>query len=242
MAEGHEERTAFRTRYGQFEFLVLPFGLTNAPATFMTLMNEVFQPALDRFVVVFMDDILVYSSSMEEHARHLRAVLASETTQAVCKNVKCEFCQHKVDFLGHVVTDKGVSVDPKKVAAVQEWPRPGSVHDVRNFLGMTNFYRVFIRGYADIAAPLTDLTRGKQEWSWGGQQEEAFRTLKDKLTTAPVLVIPEPELGYTIWTMLVIMQWEPFSIKIRAKGEPVAFESKRLSLHRAYGHRMRGKL
>ena len=231
VAEGHEERTAFRTRYGQFEFLVLPFGLTNAPATFMTLMNEVFQPALDRFVVVFMDDILVYSSSMEEHARHLRAVLdILRQHKLYAKMSKCEFCQHKVDFLGHVVTDKGVSVDPKKVAAVQEWPRPGSVHDVRSFLGMTNFYRVFIRGYADIAAPLTDLTRGKQEWSWGGQQEEAFRTLKDKLTTAPVLVIPEPELGYTIWTDASDYAVGAILYQDQGKGlQPVAFESKRLS-------------
>jgi hypothetical protein len=231
VAEGHEEKTAFNTRYGQFEFTVMPFGLTNAPATFMSLMNKVFHPLLDKFVVVFMDDILIYSRNEAEHAEHLKAVLQLlKDNQLYCKLSKCDFAKDKVEFLGHIVTTDGVLVDPKKVAAVQDWPVPRDVHDVRSFLGLCNFYRVFVQGYAGIAAPLTDLTRGNQQWTWSAAQEEAFATLKARLVSAPLLTIPDPDLGYTVWTDASDYAVGATLYQDQGRGlQPIAYESKRLS-------------
>ena len=138
-------KTAFRTRYGQYEFTVMPFGLTNAPAFFMTLMNKVFMEELDRFVVVFIDDILVYSKSAEEHGQYLRVVLEKlRKHQLYAKFSKCEFWLQRVSFLGHVLTAEGVEVDPEKVKAVSEWKQPTSVSEIRSFLGLAGYYRRFI--------------------------------------------------------------------------------------------------
>ena len=138
-------KTAFRTRYGHFEFTVMPFGLTNAPAAFMDLMHRIFQPYLDQFVVVFVDDILIYSQSKWEHEYHLRIVLQLlRDHQLYAKFSKCEFCLTEVRFLGHVVSASGVSVDPEKVEAVMSWERPKSVFEIRSFLGLAGYYRRFI--------------------------------------------------------------------------------------------------
>jgi hypothetical protein len=153
-------RTAFRTRYGHFEFLVMPFGLTNAPAAFMDLMNRVFQPYLDRFVIVFIDDILVYSRSEAEHVEHLRIVLQIlRDRELYAKLDKCEFWLSQIHFLGHVVSKDGVAVDPSKVEAVLRWERPKNATEIRSFLGLAGYYRRFIEGFAKIASPLTKLTR-----------------------------------------------------------------------------------
>jgi hypothetical protein len=153
-------KTAFRTRYGHYEFLVLPFGLTNAPAYFMDLMNRIFHPYLDKFVVVFIDDILVYSKSKEEHAEHLRMVLSTLMRHKLyAKFKKCDFWMEKVHFLGHVITKEGISVDPAKIAAVVDWPRPTNVTEVRSFLGMAGYYRRFVKDFSKIASPLTQLLR-----------------------------------------------------------------------------------
>ena len=152
-------KIAFRTRYGHYEFLVMPFGLTNAPAAFMGLMNRVFKPYLDQFVVAFIDDILVYSKSREEHERHLRIVLQTlKDKQLYAKLMKCEFWLDRVSFLGHVVTKDGILVDPRKVDAVSNWRRPNTVTKIRSFLGLISYYRQFIEGFSKIALPLTRLT------------------------------------------------------------------------------------
>ena len=153
-------KTAFRTRYGHYEFLVMPFGLTNAPAAFIDLMNRVFSPYLDKFVIVFIDDMLVYSGSLEEHSENLRIVLQTlRERQLHAKLSKCQFWLDRVAFLGHVISVKGVSVDPKKIEAVVNWKPPKNVLEVRSFLGLAGCYRKFVEGFSKIAAPLTKLTR-----------------------------------------------------------------------------------
>ena len=138
-------KTVFRTRYGHYEFLVMSFGLTNAPAAFMDLMNRVFRPFLDRFVIVFIDDILVYSKSKAEHAMHLRLVLQTlREHQLYVKFLKCEFWLEEVVFLGHMVSKEGIQVDPKKIEAITEWPRPTTATEVRSFLGLAGYYRRFV--------------------------------------------------------------------------------------------------
>ena len=151
-------RTAFSTRYGLYEYLVMSFGLTNAPAFFMYLMNSVFMPELDKFVVVFIDDILIYSKNDEEHARHLRIILARlREHQLYAKFSKCEFWLDRVQFLGHVLTPEGISVDPSKVQDVLDWKSPKSVHQIHQFLGLAGYYRRFIPDFSKIAQPMTKL-------------------------------------------------------------------------------------
>ena len=185
-------KTAFRTRYGHYEFVVMPFGLTNAPAVFMDLMHRIFCPYLDRFFVVFVDDILIYSRSEEEHEEHLRTVLqALREHQLYAKASKCEFCLKEVKFLGHVVFEDGVSVDPSKVEAVMNWEQPKSVFEIQSFLGLIGYYRNFIKDFSRLAAPMTKLTRKGVKFQWDEACENSFRELKKRLTTAPVLVVPE---------------------------------------------------
>ena len=160
-------KTAFRTRYGHFEFTEMPFGLTNAPAAFMDLMHRVFQPYLDQFVVVFVDDILIYSQLEWEHEYHLRIVLQLlRDHQLYAKFSKCGFWLTEVRFLGHVVSASGVSVDPEMVEAVMSWERPKSVFEIRSFLGLAGYYRRFIEDFSRIAAPMTRLTRKKVKFDW----------------------------------------------------------------------------
>jgi len=158
-------KTAFRTRYGHFQFLVLPFGLTNAPVFFMDLMNRIFQPYLDMFVVVFIDDILVYSKFYEEHEQHLRQTLQTlRSRQLYAKLDKCDFWLKEVTFLGYVVSSKGIFVDPRKVEAVLRWERPTTVTEIRSFLGLARYYRRFIKGFSTITTSLTRLTRKNIRW------------------------------------------------------------------------------
>jgi hypothetical protein len=160
-------KIAFRIRYVHYEFLVMPFGLTNAPAIFMDYMNRIFQPYLDKFVVIFIDDILIYSKDSQEHAEHLRIVLeVLREKQLYAKFSKCEFWLSEVKFLGHVISQGGVSVDPSKVEAVLNWERPRSVKEVRSLLGLAGYYRRFILGFSEIALPLTRLTRKGAAIDW----------------------------------------------------------------------------
>ena len=153
-------KTTFRTRYGHFEFTVMAFRLTNAPTTFMNLMHRVFQPYLDQFVVVFVDDILIYSQSEWEHEDHLRIVLQLlRDHQLYAMFSKCEFFLTEVRFVGHVVSTSGVSVDLDKVEAVMSWERPKSVFEIRSFLGLAGYYRRFIEDFSRLAAPMMRLTR-----------------------------------------------------------------------------------
>src|SRR5438270_2478035 len=185
-------KTAFRTRYGHYQFRVMPFGLTNAPAVFMDLMNKVYQPYLDEFVVVFIDDILIYSKTEEEHARHLRIALqVLRDHKLYAKYSKCEFWMKEVKFLGHIVSEKGISVDPSKIESVTEWEKPKTVFDVRSFLGLAGYYRRFVQDFAKLAGPLTALTKKGTKFEWTEKCQQSFEELKRRLTTAPILIILE---------------------------------------------------
>ncbi|KAI3798882.1 hypothetical protein L1987_34166 [Smallanthus sonchifolius] len=185
-------KTAFRTRYSHYEFMVMPFGLTNAPAVFMDLMNRVCKPYLDKFVIVFIDDILIYSKSKAEHEEHLRLVLdLLKKEQLYAKFSKCEFWLNEVQFLGHIVNEKGIHVDPAKVEAVKNWQAPKTPTEVRSFLGLAGYYRRFISNFSKIAVPLTALTHKGKPYEWGPKQVEAFQTLKKKLCEAPILTLPD---------------------------------------------------
>jgi len=157
--ESDVSKTAFRTRYGHFEFLVMPFGLTNSPAVFMDLINRVCKPYLDKFVIVFIDDILIYSRNKEDHEQHLRLILellAKEKLYA--KFYKCEFWMREVQFLGHIVNKRGIQVDPAKIEAIKIWESPKTPTEIRQFLGLAGYYRRFIKNFSRIALPLTTLT------------------------------------------------------------------------------------
>ena len=185
-------KTTFRTRYGHFEFTVMPFGLTNAPAEFMNLMHRVFQPYLDQFVVVFVDDILINSQSEWEHEDHLRIVLQLlRDHQLYSKFSKCKFWLTEVRFLGHVVSASGVSVDPEKVEVVMSWERPKSVFEICSFLRLVGYYRRFIEDFSRLVAPMTRLTRKEVKFDWDDRCEEAFQELKMRLTSAPILIVPD---------------------------------------------------
>ena len=183
-------KTAFRTRYGHFEFTVMPFGLMNVLAAFIDLIHRIFQPYLDQFVVVFVDDILIYSQSEWEHEYHLRIVLQLlRDHQLYAKFSKCEFWLTEVRFLGHVVSASGVSIYPEKVEAVMSWERPKSVFEIRSFLGLAGYYRRFIEDFSRIAAPMTRLTRKEVKFDWDDRCQEAFQELKRRLNSAPILIV-----------------------------------------------------
>ncbi|KAK1611633.1 hypothetical protein QYE76_035306 [Lolium multiflorum] len=193
-------KTTFVSRYGHHEYLVVPFGLTNAPAIFMNLMNKIFMPCLDKFVIVFIDDILIYSKDKAEHAEHLRIVLQTlREHQLYAKFSKCEFWLDQVEFLGHVISKDGIAINPSKVAAVLDWEAPKTVKEIREFLGMAGYYRRFIKGFSKIAGPMTKLLRKNTPFVWSDECEKSFQTLKEKLTTAPVLAVPEVGKDYTVY-------------------------------------------
>ncbi|WOG86435.1 hypothetical protein DCAR_0205639 [Daucus carota subsp. sativus] len=222
-------KTAFRTRYGHFEFLVMPFGLTNAPAVFMALMNKVFQPFLDKFVILFIDDILVYSKSKSEHEEHLRTALQIlRENQLYAKLSKCEFWLDHVVFLGHVISSKGIEVDPKKIEAKWNWEVPKNVTEVRSFLGMAGYYRRFVEGFSKIAGPMTKLLRKNVPFQWTEEAQQSFDELKRRLTSAPVLTTPSGQGGFVVYSDAsqqglgcVLMQY----------GKVIAYASRQLRPH-----------
>jgi len=178
-------KTTFVTRYGQFEFTVMSFGLTNAPVYFTNLMNKVFMDELYKFVVVFIDDILIYSKSVQEHEQYLRVVLEKlRANKLYAKFSKCEFWLEKVAFLGHILTT-GVAVDPEKVEAVSNWQQPTNVSEIRSFLGLAGYYRRFIEGFSKIARPMTELLKKEKKFVWT-EPCERIQELKRRLSTAPV--------------------------------------------------------
>jgi hypothetical protein len=184
-------KTAFSTRYGLYEYLVMSFGLTNAPAYFMYLMNFVFMEELNKFVVVFIDDILIYSKNPEDHAKHLHVILQRlRDYHLYAKFSKCEFWLDTVKFLGHTISGDGISVDPSKVQEVMDWKTPTSVHQIRSFLGLAGYYHRFIPDFSRIAKPMTELLKKGVKFSWDQKCEDAFHSLRNHLTTAPVLAQP----------------------------------------------------
>jgi hypothetical protein len=194
-------KTAIRTRYGHYEFLVMPFGLTNAPSVFMDLMNRVFHEYLDSFVVVFIDDILVYSADYAKHEGHLKIVMEKLRDERLfTKFKKCEFWLEEVSFLGHVVNKNGLAVDPAKVQAVVDWEMPTIVREIRSFLGLAGYYRRFIAGFSSLSGPLTALTKKNAPFVWCDKCEASFQELKHRLVTAPVLTLPMESVGYVVYT------------------------------------------
>ncbi|KAI3686933.1 hypothetical protein L1987_80623 [Smallanthus sonchifolius] len=185
-------KTTFRTRYGHYEFLVMPFGLTNAPAVFMDLMNRVCKPYLNKFVIVFIDDISIYSQTNEEHEHHLKSILELlRNEKRYAKFSKCEFRIREVHFLGHVINKKGIHVIPTKIEAIKNWEAPRTPTEVRQFLGSAGYYRRFIENFSKIALPLTTLTQKDKKFDWTDKQESAFQLLKQKLCSAPIISLPE---------------------------------------------------
>ncbi|KAK1595677.1 hypothetical protein QYE76_018379 [Lolium multiflorum] len=192
MKEGDEWKTAFKTKFGLYEWLVMPFGLTNAPSTFMRLMNHVLREFIGKFVVVYFDDILIYSRNESDHTIHIRHVLQVLRDNQLYGNLeKCTFCKDKVIFLGYVVSQHGVEVDESKIEAIQNWPTPMNVSQVRSFHGLAGFYRRFVPNFSTIAAPLNDLTKKGVVFEWGAAQDHAFDELKRLLTSAPLLALPD---------------------------------------------------
>ena len=227
IAEGDEPKTACVTRYGAFEWLVMPFGLTNAPATFCTLMNEILHPYLDQFVVVYLDDIVVYSSTLQEHVEHLKKVFkVLRENQLYVKREKCEFAQPKIHFLGHVISQGELRMDEAKVKAIQDWEAPTKMTELRSFLGLANYYRRFISGYSAIAAPLTELLKKNRPWLWSEECEEAFEGLKAAVTKEPVLMLPDFTKTFEIHT-----DASDFAIGgvLMQEKHPIAFESRKLN-------------
>ena len=203
LAEEDRAKTAFRTRYGHFEWTVLPMGLTNAPATFQHLMNHTFREFLDRSVLVFLDDIVVYSRTLDDHVRDVRAALQRLSDAGLyAKKSKCELFMHEIEFLGHHVGRAGLRVMPDKVEAVQKWPIPSNVSELRSFLGLAGYYRRFIEGFSRRAAPLHNLTHTAdgQPYHWQPAHQAAFDDLKSALRAAPVLALPDPDRPYVVHT------------------------------------------
>ncbi|GJT19759.1 putative reverse transcriptase domain-containing protein [Tanacetum coccineum] len=228
----HEDdipKTAFRTRYGHFEFTIMPFGLTNTLAIFMDLMNRVCRPYHDKFVIVFIDDILIYSKTQEEHVEHLRLVLGLlKKEKLYAKFSKCEIWLREVRFLGHVINGNEIHVDPSKIEAVKNWKAPRTLTEVRLFLGLAGYYRRFIENFSKIAKSLTILTQKCKTFNWSEEQELAFQTLKDKLCNAPVLALPDGQEDFVVYCDAsgiglgcVLMQ----------RGKVIAYTSRQLKIH-----------
>jgi hypothetical protein len=216
-------KTTFCTHDGLYEFLVMPFGLCNAPATFQALMNDVLRPFLRRFVLIFFDDILIYSKSWADHLRHLRVILTELRRHVLfVKRSKCAFGVSSVTYLSHIISEAGVAMDPVKVQAIKDWPVPRSARALRGFLGLAGYYRKFINNYGSIAAPLTVLLK-KEGFAWGEEAAAAFDTLKAAVTTGPVLAMPD-------FTKTFVVECDAsshgFGTVLIQDGHPIAFFSR----------------
>ncbi|CAI7805519.1 unnamed protein product [Closterium sp. NIES-53] len=194
IADNSIHKTAFRTRYGSYEYLVMPFGLTNAPATFQAEMNLILRPLLDECMLVYLDDILIYSKDMKQHVEHLRSVFEILRRERFYEKLsKSEFALKKVQFFGHMVSAQEVHVDPKKIEAVRTWKTPENVKELQQFIGFANYYNWFVPNYSKIAASLTSLLKKNTPYQWEAKHQEAVEQLKTALTSAPVLILPNPE-------------------------------------------------
>ncbi|GJP74691.1 hypothetical protein CLOP_g5239 [Closterium sp. NIES-67] len=230
MADNSIHKTAFRTRYGLYEYLVMPFRLTNASATFQAEMNHILRPLLDECVVVYLDDILIYSRDMKQHVEHMRCVFEIlRRERFYVKLSNSEFALEKVQFLGHMVSAQGVHVDPKKIEAVRTWKTPENVKELQQFLGFANYYNRFVPQYAKIAAPLTNLLKKNTPYKWEPKHHEAVEQLKQALTSAPVLILPDPERDYVIEADASDQAVGAVLMQDQGNGlQPIAYLSKKL--------------
>jgi hypothetical protein len=209
--------------------MVMSFGLTNAPAHFTYLINSIFMPELDKFVVVFVDDILIYSKNEEEHAKHLRIVLTRlREHQLYAKFNKCTFWLEEIQFLGHVLSAKGIVVDPSKVKDILEWNPPTTVHQVQSFLGLAGYYRRFILDFSKIVKPITSLLKNDTKFDWSSKCNEAFEQLKVLLTTAPVLAQPDIEKPFDVYCDA---SGSGLGCVLMQEGRVIAYASRQLHRH-----------
>ena len=253
-------KTAFRTRYGHFEYKVMPFGLTNAPATFQAYINQVLHELVDVCCVVYLDDILIFSKTEEEHAEHIEAVLRKLRAGALYASPKkCAFFVKEVEYLGFLIGENGVRMDPQRVAAIADWPAPRNFKEVQIFLGFVNFYRRFIAGFSHIARPLSGLLKGSKDgktfgtWKWGPDQETAFRWLRECFTQAPLLRHFEPghpllmETDASAFAVAAVLsqlkedgQWYPISFwsrkLIAAETNYKVYDQELLAIVKAFAH------
>jgi hypothetical protein len=226
MKEADIPKTTFRTHEGHYEFLVMPFGLCNAPSTFQSLMNHVFHPFLRHFVLVFFDDILIYRKTWTYHLSHVDRVLhLLSQHQLFLKRSKCAFVALEVEYLGHLAGKDGIRVDPKKIEAMQYWPHPKTLKILRGFLGLTGYYRKFLKNYGNIVAPLTTLLKNNS-FTWTPTVAQAFQTLKMAMCTTPVLALPD-------FTNTFVLECDAsgkgIGVVLMQEGRPLAFTSKQLS-------------
>ena len=229
--EADIHKTAFRTNRGQYEFIVMPFGVTNAPSTFQRLMNNIFGGEINHFILVYLDDILVFSRTVEEHWQHLRIALQRLREAKLYGRIhKCDFLQNQTEYLGFDISSEGIKTSPGKVQTIAEWPQPSNVKDVRSFLGLASYYRRFVRGFSSIAKPLTDLTKDRIPWLWGEAQERAFQQLKVALMTAPILTLPDFEKPFVVTTDASLIAVGGILQQEQGNGlQPIAFASKKLT-------------
>ncbi|GJW50029.1 putative reverse transcriptase domain-containing protein [Tanacetum coccineum] len=222
-------KTAFRTRYGHYEFQVMPFGLTNAPAVFMDLMNRVCKPYLDKFVIVFIDDILIYSKDEREHEEHLKTILELlKEEKLYAKFSKCEFWIPKVQFLGHVIDSRGIHVDPAKIESIKDWASPKTPTEIRQFLGLAGYYRRFIEGFSKIAKSMTKLTQKGIKFDWGEKEENAFQLIKQKLCSAPILALPEGSEDFVVYCDA---SHKGLGAVLMQREKVIAYASRQLKVH-----------
>nr|GEX97509.1 putative reverse transcriptase domain-containing protein [Tanacetum cinerariifolium] len=222
--------TAFQTRYGHFEFQVMPFGLTNAPVVFMDLMNRVCKPYMDKFVIVFIDDILIYLKNKEDHEEHLKTILELlKNEKLYAKFSKCDLWLEFVHFLGHVIDSDGVHVDLAKVEAIQNWSAPTTPMEVRQFMGLAGYYQRFIEGFSLISKPLSKLTQKNKKYEWGmEEEEEAFQTLKQKLCSAPILALPEGTENFIVYCDASL---KGYGAVLMQRKKVIAYASRQLKKH-----------
>jgi len=209
----------------------MPFGLTNAPATFMALMNNIFRNELDQFVIIYLDDILVYSKSKNEHLQHLQKVLKTlRENKLYAKWEKCELFQKQVEYLGYVISTDRIAVDDRKIKSIKEWKTPTNTTEIRSFLGLASYYRKFVPNFSAVAAPLTNLLHKEQTYKWTDDTQQAFEWLKERLMTTPVLILPNPEKHFTLTTDASDYAIGAVLSQNSGKGDqPVAYESRKLS-------------
>jgi hypothetical protein len=218
-------KMTFRCHYGHYEFLVMPFGITNAPTTFQSCMNHIFNKQLRKYLLVFFDDLLIYRKTWEDHLKHLDQILSIMEEQSLyAKESKCEFGMIEVLYLGHIIGAKGVQVHQEKIQTILDWPTPRNITELRGFLGICTYYRRFVKGFSQLCAPLTDLTR-KGVFKWTEAAQQTFDKMKKVMSTCPVLALPYFS--------------HPFILECDASGEgigvvlmqnkhPIAFERKKL--------------